>query len=151
MLPSKLFAIAAAIFSICAALARLVPVRAGMDIYVHGTYFVYGPVLLFLFCAVASANFALLYYAAVRFFDARWNRLLSLLHFFLFVWFGISLSIVFVIAARAANESEAAGTTLWLVIHWFTGILGLVLSLAVFGVNLALTIIQLVRTRFAIH
>jgi len=150
MLPAKLFAVLAAVFSIGAGIAWL-NAWPGIDIFMHDKYFVYGPWLILVFCAVASVNFAVLYYAAVRFFHARWNRTLSLLHFLLFAWFGVSLSIVYVTAVRVANEPGIAGTTVWVVVHWFTGILSLALSFGAFGLNLALILAQLVRTRFAIH
>jgi hypothetical protein len=150
MLAAKLFAALAVFFALLAALARLVPFPS-LDVPAHATYFVFGPILVLLFCVVASANFALLYYAGVRFFHARWNRTLTILHLSLFVFFGISLSVVFTVSYRIANGPEAGETLRWLVIPSFLGILSLVASLAVFGVNLALVVVQIVRARFATH
>jgi heme/copper-type cytochrome/quinol oxidase subunit 1 len=152
MLPAKLFVVLAIIFSIFAGLAWLKPLpSASVDFYLSGTYFVFGPVLVLLFCAVTSANFAVLYYAAARIFHARWNRTLSVLHFSLFVCFGISLSVVFVVSTRAANSSDMAQAFRWLITPWLLGILSFVVCFVVFGVNLTLTIAQIVRARFAIH
>ena len=151
MLPAKLFAVLAVIFAILAGLVRLRPPLFGVDVAVHSTYFVLEPILVLLFCAVTSANFAVLYYAAVRFFHARWNRMLSVLHFFLLVCFGISLSVVFAVSTRGPNGSHVGETLRWLVIPWFLGILSLVSCLAVFGVNLTLVVVQILRARFASH
>jgi heme/copper-type cytochrome/quinol oxidase subunit 1 len=150
MLPAKLFAVLAIVFSICAGLAWLNPLPS-VDIHVHATYFVFGPILVLLFCAVTSVNFAVLYYAAARFFHARWNRTLSVLHFSLFVCFGISFSVVFAVSTRVANGPDVGEALRWLVIPWLLGILSLVVCFVVFGVNLTLTVVQLVRARFASH
>jgi heme/copper-type cytochrome/quinol oxidase subunit 1 len=150
MLPAKLFVVLAIVFSVCTGLAWLNPFLA-LDIYLHETYFVFGPKLVLLFCAVASLNFAVLYYAAARFFHARWNHALSVLHFTLFVCFGISLSIVFAMSRRVANGPDVGEALRWLVIPWFLGILSLLLSFVVFGVSLTLTVVQILRARFASH
>jgi hypothetical protein len=151
MLPAKLFAGLAIVFFVCAGLAWLNPLPA-VDIYVRAPYFVFGPILILLFCALTSANFAVLYYAAVRFFHGRWNRTLSVLHFSLLVCFGISFSVVFAVGTRVANGPDVGEATLrWLFIPLFLGILSLVLCFVVFAVNLALTAVQLVRARFAGH
>ncbi len=150
MLPAKLFAVLAIAFSICAGLAWLNPLPS-VDIYVHDKYFVFGPILVLLFCAVTSVNFAVLYYTAARFFHARWNRTLSVLHFSLFVCFGISFSVVFAMSTRVANGPDMGEALRWLVIPWFLGILSLVVCFIVFGVNLTLTVVQFVRARFASH
>ena len=151
MLPAKLFAGLAVAFSICAGLAWLRPLpSAFVSIPGHATYFVFGPVLVLLFCAATSLNFAVLYYAAVRFFHGRWNRTLSVLHFSLLVCFGVS-SAVFVESTPVANGSDMAQAFRWLIIPWLLGILSFVVCFVVFGVNLTLTIVQIVRARFAIH
>ncbi len=150
MLPAKLFAVFAFVFAILAGLARLRPLT-GVYVAVHSTYFGLGPVLVLLFCVVASANFAVLYYAAARVFHVRWNRTLSILHFSLSVCFGISLSVVFAVSTRFANGPDVGEALRWLVIPWSLGILSLVACLVVFGVNLALVVVQIVRARFASH
>jgi hypothetical protein len=150
MLPAKLFAVLAIVFFVCAGLAWLHPLHSGLFIGVHATYFAFGPILVLLFCAVTSANFAVLYYAAARIFHAQWNRTLSVLHFSLLVCFGIS-SVVFLMSTPGANATDVGEALPWLVIPWILGILSLVASLAVFAVNLTLTIVQIVRARFAIH
>jgi heme/copper-type cytochrome/quinol oxidase subunit 1 len=151
MLPAKLFAVLAVVFAIMAGLARLRPPLVGVDVPVHSTYFVLEPILVLLFCALTSANFAVLYYAGVRVFHVRWNRTLSILHLSLFVCFGISLSVVFAVSTRVVNGTEAGEALRWLTILVSLGILGLVASLAVFGVNLTVTVVQIVRARFASH
>jgi len=153
MFPAKLFSVLAVVFAILAGLARLRPLPGvGVDVPVHSTYFVLGPVLVLLFCAVTSLNFAVLYYAAARFFHARWNRTLSIFHFSLFACFGISLSVVFAVSTRVANGPDIGEATLrWLFIPLFLGILSLMVCFVVFAVNLALVVVQLVRTRFATH
>jgi hypothetical protein len=151
MLPAKLFAALAIVFSICTGLAWLHPLPPAY-IAVHATYFEVGPTLVLLFCAATSLNFAVLYYAAARFFHARWNRTLSVLHFSLFVCFSILGSLVFAMSTRPANGPDIGEATLrWLIIPWILGILSLVASLAVFGVSLTLVVVQIVRARFASH
>lgn len=149
MLPAKLFAVAAGIFLLCAGLGTLIPSRAGIDIYVHDTYFVSDPMLIFLFCAFMGLNFAVLYYAAVRFYQAHWNRVLSFLHFALFLCFGVSFSVVFVLTAIVRNGAEIAKAVIWLVIPLILGTLSLLLCFATFTVNLTLTVVQVLRARFA--
>ncbi len=150
MLSAKLFAVLSIVFLICAGLARLNPL-ASVDIAIHDRYFAVGPKLVFMFCTVTSVNFAVLYYAAARFFHARWNRTLSVLHFLLFVCFGSSFAVVFATSARAANDPGAGEALRWLAIPWFLGILSLVICFVLFGVNLAIVVIQILRARFAGH
>lgn len=150
MWPAKFFAGFAVAFSICAGLAWLKPFP-GLDIYLHGTYVVFGPTLILLFCAVASLNFAVLYYAAARFFHARWSLPLSAIHVCLFVCFGVSLSIVFAMSGNAGNSPDAGQAFRWLAILWFFGILSLLVSFLVFAVNLTLIVVQILRARFASH
>jgi len=149
MLPAKLFAVLAIVFLICAGLVWLMPPSTSLDIPAHATYFVFGPALVLLFCALTSANFAVLYYAALRFFHARWNRTLSVLHFSLFVCSGISLAAVFVVSTRGAKGPDVGEALRWLAIPSSLGILSLVACLVVFGVNLLAVVVQIVRARFA--
>ena len=150
MLSAKLFAVLGIVFLICAGLARLNPL-ASVDIAVHDSYFAVGPKLVFMFCAVTSVNFAVLYYAAARFFHAHWNRTLSVLHFLLFACFGFSFVIVFAMSTRVANDPGAGEALRWLVIPWFLGILSLVICFVLFGVNLSIVVVQILRARFAGH
>ena len=147
MLQTKLFGVLAIVFSICAGLAWLNPLPS-LDVGLHATYFVLGPVLVLLFCATTSLNFAVLYYAGARFFHARWNRTLSVLHFSLFVCFGISFSVVFAVSVRIANGPEVGEALRWLVVPWFLGVLSLVACFVAFGVNLIFVVLQILRTRF---
>ncbi len=150
MLSAKLFAVLAIVFSTCTGLAWLNPLPS-VDIGVRAKYFAVGPVLVLLFCAVTSVNFAVLYYAGARFFRARWNRTLSVLHFLLFVCFGFSFAVVFVMSTRVANGSETGEALRWLVIPFFLGIFSLGASFVLFGLNLTMVIIQIARARFANH
>lgn len=150
MWPAKLFAGLAVGFSICTGLAWLKPFPA-MDIYLHDTYVVFGPILILLFCAVASLNFAVLYYAGARFFHARWNRTLSVLHVSLFLCFGVSLSVVFAMSRGVENSPDAGQALRWFVVPWVLGIFSLFFSFLVFGVNLTLTVVQILRARLASH
>ncbi len=147
MLYAKLFGVLAIVFSICAGLAWLNPLPS-LDVGLHATYFVLGPVHVLLFCAATSLNFAVLYYAGARFFHARWNRTLSVLHFSLFVCFGISFSVVFAVSVRIANGPEVGEALRWLVVPWFLGVLSLVACFVAFGVNLIFVVLQILRTRF---
>jgi hypothetical protein len=149
MLAAKFFAALAIVFLICAGLAWLSPMPA-LDIYIHDKYVAFGPKLVLLFCAATSVNFAVLYYAAVRIFRAQWNRTISVLHICFFVCFAISFAIVFTMSARVTNGSDPAALR-WLVIPFFAGILSFVIGFALFGVNLTLTVFQVVRARFAGH
>jgi heme/copper-type cytochrome/quinol oxidase subunit 1 len=148
MLPSKLFTALAIVFAVFAGLAYLNPFPS-VDLSVRGAYWVLGPELVLLFCMVTSANFAVLYCAGDRFFHVRWNRGLSLLHVFLFLCFAIGFSIVFAISTRAANDRESGDAIRWMMVPRLLGIFGLVASFAVFAVNLALTVVHLLRARFA--
>lgn len=150
MWPAKLFAGLAIGFAICAGFAWLKPFP-GVDFYLHDTYVVFGPIFILLFCAAASLNFAVLYYAAARFFHARWNLPLSALHVSLFVCFGVSLSVVFAVSRSTGNGPDAGQALRWLVIPWFLGIVSLFVSFLAFAVNLTLTVVQIVRARFANH
>jgi heme/copper-type cytochrome/quinol oxidase subunit 1 len=150
MLSAKLFGVLALVFLVCAGLARLNPLPP-VDIAVHDRFFAVGPILVFLFCAVTSVNFAVLYYAAGRFFHARWNRTLSILHFSLFACFGLSFAVVFAVSARVAKDPAVGEAFRWLVIPWFLGILSLVTCFVLFGVNLTMVVFQIVRARFASH
>jgi len=148
MLSAKLFAVLAIVFLACASLARLNPTPA-VDIAVHNKYYALGPMLVLLFCAATSANFAVLYYAAARFFNARWNRTLSVLHVLLFVCFGLSFAIVFAVSTRVANDPGVGEALRWSVIPFFVGILSLAVCVVLFAVNLAIVIVQILRARFA--
>jgi hypothetical protein len=148
MLPAKLFTALVVIFAVFAGLAYLNPFPS-LDLYVHGIYCVLRPGLVLLFCMVTSANFAILYYAGDRFFHARWNRTLSLLHVCLFLCFAISLPIVLAVSTRAANGGGSGEAIRWMIVPWLTGIFGLVASFVVFAINLALVVVQVVRTRLA--
>jgi heme/copper-type cytochrome/quinol oxidase subunit 1 len=150
MLPAKLFAVLAFAFAILAGLALLLTLPS-LDVPMHSMYFVLAPRHVLLFCAVTSLNFAVLYYAAVRFFHGRWNRALSALHFSLFVCSGISLSVAFAMSARVAKSADVGEALRWLVIPSSLGILSLVACLVVFGVNLLAVVVQIVRARFASH
>jgi len=148
MLPAKLFTSLAIVFAVLAGFAYLNPFQS-VDTHVHGTYWVSGPGLVLLFCMVASANFAVLYYAGYRFFHAPWKRGLSLLHVVLFLCFAISFSIVFALSTRAANGGEAGAASGWIIVPWLLGMSSIVASFAVFAINLTLTVVHIVRTRFA--
>ena len=148
MLPSKLFAWLALAFSICAGIAKLF-LPSAMDIGLRGQYFSFGPMLVPLFCAVTSANFAVLYYAAARIFQARWNRPLSNLHFSLSVCFGVSGSLSYLMSTRAGNHPSGETALLWMFALLLLGILSFVASYVIFGINLILVSAQIVRARFA--
>ena len=147
MLPAKIFAALAFAFAVLAALAHLNRFP-GVDLYVHGAYWVLGPKLVLLFGLVSSLNFAVLYYAGERFFQARWNRALSILHVCLFLSFAIGLSVAFAISTHVANGAGSEGEIRWSVACLLLGLLGLVVSFAVLAVNLAVTVTRIVRTRF---
>jgi len=153
MVTAKVFAVFAVLFGLCATLGRLVLPGAysAVDIAIRDTYFAVGPLLVLLYCAVASINFALLYYAAERFFHARWNRAMSFLHAALFLCFGISLSVVFGVTGHAGNGGSPGEAIHWVFVPFFLGIFCLTASFAVFAANLTLTVVQIVRARFAGH
>lgn len=149
MLPAKLFAGLALAFSICAGLAWLFILPAA-DIAVHDRYFVFGPGLVPLFCAVTNVNFAVLYFAAVRIFHAKWSRTLSFLHFALSVCFGVFGSLVFPMAAHYGNGANAGEPALgWVFVSLLLGILSFLASYVIFGISLMSVVVQIVRARFA--
>ena len=148
MLPAKLFAGLTVVYSVFVGLARLTS-SAPLDVYVHSVYFVLGPMLVPLFCALTSLNFAVLYYAAVRIFQARWNGPLSLLHFVSSVFVALSLSVAFLASAHAFTGPEAGEALRWRILPLFFGILSYVAGFVLFAVNLALVAVQVVRARFA--
>lgn len=155
MLPAKLFAGLALVFSIFAGLAWVF-ISPSADVsgphlaIGRGVFFAIGPVLVPLFCAVTSLNFAVLYYAGVRVFHAQWNRALSLLHFGLSVCAAVSGSIVYPIAARYGNSPNTGESTLpWIFVPLLLGILSFVVSYMIFGISLMSVAVQVVRARFA--
>jgi hypothetical protein len=150
MLPANVFAALAVVFAVLAGLAYL-SAFPGLDLYVHATYFVLRPSFALLFCVLTSANFAVLYYAGDRFFHARWNRGLSVLHVCLFLCFAICLSVVFAMSARAMSAAQSGEAIGWIGVPWLLGIFSFVTSLVVFATNLTLTVVQLVRARLARH
>ena len=147
MLPAKLFAALAFAFAVLAGLTYLTPFP-GLDLYLHGVYRVVGPRLVLLFCVAASLNFAVLYYAAERFFQARWNRALSILHVCLFLLFAITLSVAFAISTHVATGAGSEVEIYWSVVLLLVGLCGLVTGFVVFAINLALTVTHIVRARF---
>ena len=147
MPPAKLFAALAFAFAVLAGLAHLSPFP-GLDLYVHGLNWVLGPELVLLFCVATSLNFAVLYYAGERFFQARWNRALGILHVCLFLSFAIGLSVAFAISTHFATGAGSEVEIYWTVVPLLVGLCGLVTSFVVFAINLALTITHIVRARF---
>jgi hypothetical protein len=109
---------------------------------------VLGPKLVLLFCAATSLNFAVLYYAGERIFQARWNRALSILHVCLFMLFAVGLSVSFAISTHATNGSGSEVEMYWSVVLLLVGFSGLVTGFVVFAINLALTVTHIVRARF---
>jgi hypothetical protein len=150
MLAAKLFAALALVFAIIEGLARVGAFPA-VSVPLQSTYYVFGPELVLLLTLVTSANFAVLYYSGERIFRGHWNRRLTFLHFGLFVCFAISLLIASALSAREGVGVTRDESMRWLVVCMLLGILSLVASLAVFGINLTLTVVQLVRARFARH
>jgi len=147
MPPAKLFAALASVFAVLVGLAHLRPFP-GVDLYINGVYWVLGPKLVLLFCTATSLNFAALYYAGERIFQARWNRALSILHVCLFMLFAVGLSVSFAISTNATNGSGSDGEMRWSIVCLLLGILSLVACLAVFAVNLLVTVTQIVRSHF---
>jgi hypothetical protein len=147
MPPAKLFAALALVFAVLVGLAHLRPFP-GVDLYIHGLNWVLGPKLVLLFCVATSLNFAVLYYAAERFFQARWNRALSILHVCLFLLFAIGLSVAFAISTHVATGAGSEVEIYWSVVLLLVGLCGLVTGFVVFAINLALTVTHIVRARF---
>src|SRR5882762_5404035 len=147
MPPAKLFAALAFAFAMLAGLAHLRPFP-GVDLYIHGVYWVLGPKLVLLFCTATSLNFAVLYYAGERIFQARWNRALSILHVCLFLLFAIGLSVAFAISTHFATGAGSEVEIYWTVVPLLVGLCGLVTGFVVFAINLALTVTHIVRARF---
>lgn len=150
MFAAKLFATLTVVFAVLAGLSRLL-LFPGIDVYLRSTYFVLGPWLVLLFCLLTSANFAVLYYAGERIFHARWNHGLTLGHFCLFLCFAICLSIVFITPNLAVNSGGRPESFDWMIVALPLGLFSLVASLLVFGINLTLTVVQVLRARFASH
>lgn len=148
MKAARLFAMLTFIFLVLLGLSKLV-LLPGLDVTLHSTYLVFGPELVLLFSVVASANFAVLYYAGERIFRADWNRRLTILHFCLFLCFAIALSLAFTVSGLVTNGSMPSGSLRWEAVPMLLGILSLVASLLVFGLNLTLMVAQILRTRFA--
>ncbi len=146
MLLAKSFAAFGVVLAVAAAgAARLSP----MDVEVHGTYLVFSPSLVLWFCSLTSVNFAILYWVAQKFVPTRWNRTLGILHFVLYFLFVI-LFTVLAVAVRFWDSSHPEALR-WLVVPWLLGILSFLLGLALFFVNLILTLIRTARARLAAH
>lgn len=150
MLPAKLFVWLSVVFAVCTGIAWLKPGMFVMNIHVHDIYFLFSSMLVLLYCAVTSLNFAVLYYAAERFFHARWNRTLSVLHFCFFLCFGISFFVLF-----AASESTANGNATreiyWIFVPWLLGMFSFAVGFLLFAINLVLTVTKLLLERIASH
>jgi heme/copper-type cytochrome/quinol oxidase subunit 1 len=148
MLPAKLFVALALLFTVCALL------NAGgglsLDLYLHATYFVFGPRLLFIYGAVTSANFAVLYYATTRCWNVRWNRALGVWHFSLVV---LAAILFFIVAgsAPALNDGSANRAIARIFIPGFLGFFSFLLSWGIFAANLVWTAVRTVRVRHASH
>lgn len=147
MLPAKLFTALAFAFALLVAFAHLGRFP-GVDLYVHGVSWVLGPKLVLLFCVATSLNFAVLYYAGERIFQARWNRALSILHVCLFMLFAIGLSVSFAISTHTSNRAGSEAEIGWSVLPLLFGFLCLLSSFGIFAISLALTVTHIVRTRF---
>ncbi|SRR5216684_2302729 len=146
MLLAKSFAAFGVVLAVAAAgAARLSP----MDVEVHGTYLVFSPSLVLWFCSLTSVNFAILYWVAQKFVPTRWNRTLGILHFVLYFLFVI-LFTVLAVAVRFWDSSHPEALR-WIVVPWLLGILSFLLGLALFFVNLILTLIRTARARLAAH
>src|ERR1700687_4283275 len=147
MLLAKSFGVLGVVLAVVAATgaARLL----SWDVEVHGTYFVLSPSLVFWFCSLTSVNFAILYWAAEKFFPSRWSRTLGTLHFVLFSSFAI-LFTVLAVAMRFRDSSHPESLS-WIAILWLLGILSFLLGLFFFLVNLVLTLIRTARARLAAH
>src|SRR6267154_6539511 len=115
MPPAKLFAALASVFAVLVGLAHLRPFP-GVDLYINGVYWVLGPKLVLLFCTATSLNFAALYYAGERIFQARWNRALSILHVCLFMLFAVGLSVSFAISTHFATGAGSEVEIYWTVV-----------------------------------
>ncbi|MGB9466120.1 MAG: hypothetical protein WBR10_13495 [Candidatus Acidiferrum sp.] len=150
MLPAKLFAGLAIAFSILAGLAWLF-ISPAADIAVHDRYFVFGPALVPLFCAVTSANFTVLYYAGVRIFHAQWNRTLSFVHFSLAICSGLSGSLIYPVLTHAGNATNGEPAILGWFVPLLLGILCFAAAFVVFLMNLTVLTARIVRARFATH
>jgi len=146
MLLAKSFAAFGVVLAVAAAgAARLSP----MDVEVHGTYLVFSPSLVLWFCSLTSVNFAILYWVAQKFVPTRWNRTLGILHFVLYFLFVI-LFTVLAVAVRFWDSSHPEALR-WIVVPWLLGILSFLLGLALFFVNLILTLIRTAQARLAAH
>ncbi len=86
-LPAKLFASAALVLALIASLALVLGWvdRAGIDVYMHFTYFVVTIPHVFLLWAIIFGLFAALYFAFFRWLRLPLNPKLSRLHFILIV------------------------------------------------------------------
>jgi heme/copper-type cytochrome/quinol oxidase subunit 1 len=149
MLPAKLFGALALIFAVCLWIStgRALP---SFDIYLHATYFAFGPLLLLLYGSVICANFAVLYYATTRCWGAQWHRTLSLLHFSLVVL----AAILFFVVAGSTHllDGGVSNQAFWRVfLPGFLGALSFLASWLVFAVNLVWTAVRTVRARYAHH
>ena len=76
---------------------------------------------------------------------------MSILHGALFLCFAISFSVLFGVSARAGNGGPSGEEMRWVFVPFLLGIFSLAASFVVFAVNLTLTVVHLVRARFAGH
>jgi hypothetical protein len=148
MLPAKLFAVLALIFIVCGLLN--VGSAWSRGVYFYAIYFVFGPPLLFMYGAVTSANFAVLYYATTRCWNVRWNRTLGLMHFSLVVLTAI-LFLVVLGSAHAFVDTSADRAIRWIFIPASLGMFSFLASWVIFAVNLVWTAVRTVRVRYANH
>jgi len=156
MLPAKLFAGLSAASSICAALFWLFASRSpealasAAHISVGGSvFFAVGPMLVPLFCALTCANYAVLYFAAVRIFHAKWNHTLSIFHFVLSVCFAVSGSLVYPLTAHSGSSSADGGAFRSAFLLVLLALFSFATSFLLFALNLTLIARQIVRAHFA--
>jgi heme/copper-type cytochrome/quinol oxidase subunit 1 len=149
MLSAKLFATLAIMQVALVALFRSKTPSESIDVFFHATYFVIGRIHLMGLTALASACFALIYFAASRWVLRPLNNSLGITHFVLALA-GYILLFVAVYSIRAMTASgEPMGRAVipWRVFAFLVGVFCFLLGCVTLAVNCVWTTIAAFRSR----
>jgi heme/copper-type cytochrome/quinol oxidase subunit 1 len=147
MLSAKLFA-TLAILQLGLALLESRTSHQLIDVYFHATYFVVAKSHMYIFLALASACFAVTYFAAFRWVLHPLNNSLSLTHFVM-ATLGFVLLSVWLSALRSVLASANDLPTVrayWPVLALLAGALCFLFGCATLAVNCAWTAITVFRS-----
>jgi heme/copper-type cytochrome/quinol oxidase subunit 1 len=148
MLSAKLFATLAIMQVALALLGSKAPSKSS-DVYFHATYFVIGHIHLMGLTALASACFALIYFAASRWVLRPLNNSLGITHFVLALvgYILLLVAIYWIRAMTASGEPVGRVVNHWHVLAFLVGVFCFLLGCVTLVVNCAWTTIAAFRSQ----